>query len=55
MINLLLILFSFIFSQSDNISDELIMKPFIPSGSIESLVDDPNGTYQLIQLDLKDI
>ena len=53
MINLLLILFSFIFSQSDNISDELIMKPFIPSGSIESLVDDPNGTYQLIQLDLK--
>ena len=29
------------------------MKEFIPSGSIESLIDDYKGTYYLVQLDLK--
>ena len=53
MINLLLILIVFGYVQSSDVSNELIMKEFVPSGSIESLVDNPNDFYYLVQLDLK--
>ena len=53
MISLLFILLSFSYSQSSDFSEEVIMKEFTPSGSIESLIDDYNGTYYLVQLDLK--
>ena len=53
MISLLFILFTFSYSQSSDVSKEIVMKSFTPSGSIESLIDDPDGTYYLIQLDLK--
>ena len=52
MINLLLILIVFGYVQSSDVSNELIMKEFVPSGSIESLVDNTNDFYYIVQLDL---
>jgi len=42
----------FSFSKSSD-SSQMIMKQYIPSGNIESLITDVNGTYNLVQLDLK--
>ena len=57
MVRLLLILSSFLslsYSQSSGLdAEEMIPKQFIPSGSIEALIDDYSGTYYLVQLDLK--
>ena len=53
MISLLLILFNFLYSQSSELSQEIIPKYFTLSGSIEALVDDDDAIYYLIQLNLK--
>ncbi len=53
MTGLLLILLTFSYSQSLNSSEEIVMKEFSLSGSIESLIDNPKGIYYLVQLDLK--
>jgi len=53
MINLLLILLIFSYSQCSENSNSFEMKEFVPSGAIESLIEDSNGTYYLVQLDLK--
>ena len=52
MISLLLILFAFSYTQSEDVSEEVVMKAFTPSGNIQSLIEDPGGTYHLVQLDL---
>ena len=52
----LLILSSFLtlsYSQSLELDNEIVPKQFVPSGSIEALIDDYNETYYLVQLDLK--
>ena len=53
MISLLVILLNFLYSQSPELNQEIILKDFTPSGSIEALIDDYNGDYYLVQLDLK--
>ena len=53
MISLLLILLTFSYSESNDTANEVIMKQFASSGSIESLIDDIYGVYNLVQLDLK--
>ena len=53
MISLLLILLTFSYSESNDTANEVIMKQFASSGSIESLIDDIDGVYNLVQLDLK--
>ena len=52
MVGLLLILLNVSYSQLPDSNQEIILKDFIPSGSIEALIDDYNETYYLIQLDL---
>ena len=53
MIILLSILINFLFAESLDASQEIIMKKFTPSGSIESLINNPDEEYYLVQLDLK--
>ena len=53
MFSLLLILFSFLYSQPSDLSREIPPKYFTPSGSIEALINDYDGIYYLVQLDLK--
>ena len=53
MIILLSILINFLSAESLDASQEIIMKKFTPSGSIESLINNPDEEYYLVQLDLK--
>ena len=53
MFSLLLILFSFLYSHPSDLSREIPPKYFTPSGSIEALINDYDGIYYLVQLDLK--
>ena len=53
MISLLLILLMLSYSKSSEFSEEIVMKKFNSAGEIEALVEDPQGIYYLIQLDLK--
>jgi len=53
MLSAFLILLSFSYSDSYVNNSEILQKQFSPSGSIESLIDDYDGIYYLVQLDLK--